>query len=69
MCCPSNAWRLLDLDKLTNTTISNIQMNMHDMQSIEKNLKRDQVALLLFIKKYCQIFSNLFNLILNLYNG
>ena len=33
-----------------------LQIDMHVMQSIEKNLKRNRVALLLFIKKYCQIF-------------
>ena len=31
-------------------------MNMHVMQSIEKNLKRNRVALLLFIKKILSIF-------------
>jgi N-glycosylase/DNA lyase len=37
-------------------SISNFQMNMHVMQSIEKKLKRNRVALLLFIQKYCQFF-------------
>ena len=37
-----------------NMTISNFQMNMHVMQSLEFFLKRNPLALLLFIEKYCQ---------------
>jgi transposase len=33
-------------------------MNMHVMQSIENILKRNRVALLLFIKKYCCVINS-----------